>query len=128
MRLTNKDLAHWYKLANRRYFGSKLPQTDIVIKFSDLPGKLGMAYRESYTRKATVKERRDNKLNKSAVCVTKRYHVRINKKYQDSVVIAVQTLLHEMIHVENWKWHGHGKKFDRRMLKLAKAGAFNGLW
>jgi hypothetical protein len=126
MRLINKDLAHYYKLANRWYFGNKLP-LDVVIKFSDI-AVMGVTGREPYTRKATIKERRENKLNKTALCVTNRYHIRINKKYRDSMAIVVPTLIHEMVHVENWKLRGHGKKFDRRMLELAKAGAFNGLW
>ena len=38
------------------------------------------------------------------------------------------TMLHEMVHVENPKWKGHGWKFEHRMLKLAKARAFAGVW
>ena len=41
---------------------------------------------------------------------------------------AIMTMLHEMVHVENPKWKGHGWKFEHRMLKLAKARAFAGLW
>jgi hypothetical protein len=41
---------------------------------------------------------------------------------------TIMTLLHEMLHVEQPRPQGHGWRFDRRMLKLAKAGAFNGLW
>jgi hypothetical protein len=33
-----------------------------------------------------------------------------------------------MLHIEKPHHKGHGWRFDRRMLRLAKAGAFSGLW
>ena len=41
------------------------------------------------------------------------------------------TLLHEMVHVEQWKLprkQAHGRKFQKRMKQLAAVGAFNGIW
>lgn len=38
------------------------------------------------------------------------------------------TLLHEMVHVEQKHLRGHGKQFEKRMLELARHGAFKGVW
>ena len=42
------------------------------------------------------------------------------------------TVLHEMVHVEQWDKVTdrtmHGRKFQKRMKQLAARGAFNGLW
>jgi hypothetical protein len=37
-------------------------------------------------------------------------------------------VMHEMKHVEKPTFKGHGWRFDKRMLRLAKQGAFNDLW
>lgn len=38
------------------------------------------------------------------------------------------TLLHEMCHLKHGVTAGHGPKFEAEMLRLARAGAFEGLW
>ena len=42
------------------------------------------------------------------------------------IMIVRHTLLHEMAHASGV--YNHGPRFDREMLRLAKAGAFNGIW
>jgi hypothetical protein len=38
------------------------------------------------------------------------------------------TLLHELVHVDLYPHRGHGKRFQKEMLRLANAGAFHKLW
>jgi hypothetical protein len=52
----------------------------------------------------------------------------VTDKLRRFQAITMQVVLHEMLHVENPSCMGHGWQFDRRMLRLAKAGAFDGLW
>ena len=42
--------------------------------------------------------------------------------------VAMMTLLHEMCHLAVPKRIWHGPKFQKEMLRLAKAGAFKELW
>jgi hypothetical protein len=58
----------------------------------------------------------------------KAYKVEISKRIQTSQCITIMTVLHEMLHVEKPAHKGHDWRFDKRMLRLAKAGAFDGLW
>ena len=52
----------------------------------------------------------------------------MNKKYRTTDSIWRPTLLHEMVHMYMPKNVWHGPRFQKEMLRLAKAGAFNGLW
>ena len=57
--------------------------------------------------------------------------ITLNPKYKTALVVWAQTLLHEMVHVEQWKLprkQAHGRKFQKRMKQLAAVGAFNGIW
>ena len=46
--------------------------------------------------------------------------------------VLAMTLLHEMVHIDIMIKHGarenHGRKFQKRMLDLARAGAFSPYW
>ncbi len=46
--------------------------------------------------------------------------------------VTAMTLLHEMVHLDLLlrlgNGHNHGKRFNERMLKLAKDGAFDRYW
>jgi predicted SprT family Zn-dependent metalloprotease len=46
--------------------------------------------------------------------------------------VAIMTVIHELVHVEQWDEvtdkTQHGRKFTARMKQLANKGAFNGLW
>ena len=122
-RLTNADLARAYRRFNRLYFGNRLPK-DTVVRFSSCrEGRreyLGFTMRCAKYRVIAGKS--------DAVAVgTTRFRIILNQRHRRRS-IALPTLLHEMVHVENYEWYNHGKKFDARMLRLAEAGAFNGLW
>lgn len=105
--MTNADLQIAYKIYNKQYFSNALPN-DMVVEFSS--GVLPKAY-----------------------AVTRFYKNRplfilIDKKFRPMKGIALMNLLHEMVHVALPKVDGHGAPFQKRMLQLAKAGAFNKLW
>ena len=107
MKQTNRDLWRYYDVANRKYFKNKLDK-NLPIRFAKLPRKV---------------------LGRTQVC----NHgiaqcIEISDDLRKFTAHTITTLLHEMCHVENPQWKGHGWKFDRRMLRLAKDGAFYGLW
>ena len=107
MRQTNTDLWRYYDIANYKHFRNRLPK-DIPIRFANLP--------------RTV-------LGRTCICnhgIPQAIEISNTlRKFQGHTIM---TMLHEMVHVENPKWKGHGWKFEHRMLKLAKARAFAGLW
>lgn len=104
MRQTNADLRRYYRFANKRYFGNKLPS--INLYFTKLRSISGV------TR---------------LLCNIPAY-IEISESLRTFQAITIQTVIHEMVHVEHPTWKGHGWQFDRRMLRLAKAGAFDGCW
>lgn len=94
-----------FRTANARYFGGKLPEP--AIEFAALPEEiLG-----------------DTDL------IDGTFHIRLNFIYRKMSVIWIQTLLHEMVHMELWgrKIKFHGYVFRRRMKELVAQGAFNDL-
>lgn len=105
-----------YDIFNSRYFRGRLPK--IPIKWShDLgfegnrKGILGSTHYDGVTNRPKL--------------------ISLNPKYKSSGTIWVTTLLHEMVHVEQWRTpakQAHGHKFQKRMKQLANKGAFNGLW
>lgn len=57
--------------------------------------------------------------------------IHFNPKYKNASTIWLRTLIHEMVHVEQWDVplsRCHGNKFEKRMKHLASVGAFRGLW
>ena len=105
--MTNKHLRHCYATANRLYFRNKLPK-DLPVRFAKTPKHvLGMT-----------------KVYKHNCAVS--LEISKDLKHLESPTVIV--LLHECVHVENPQWRGHGWQFEHRMLELAKAGAFAGLW
>ena len=107
MRQSNRDLWAYYDTANRRYFKNKLDK-HIPIRFAKLPhGCLGKTYVCNHGIAQAIE---------------------ISHLLKSSQVHTRMTLLHECVHVEHPQWKGHGRHFDSAMLRLAKAGAFSGLW
>jgi len=107
VRQTNRDLWRYYDVANHKYFKNKLDKT-IPIRFAKLPCKV---------------------LGRTQVCNQGIAQcIEISESLRKFEAHTIMTILHEMCHVESPQWKGHGYKFDRRMLQLAKMGAFNGLW
>lgn len=104
MRQTNKDLRRYYRVANRKYFGNALPELNLY--FSKLRSISGV----------------------TRVLGDVPAYIEINEDLRTYQAITIQTVLHEMVHVEHPTWKGHDWRFDRRMLRLAKMGAMDGLW
>jgi hypothetical protein len=104
MRATNKYLARSYAEFNRKYFQNKLPK-DMAVRFMDGPecGYLSVKF--------------DRPL-----------WIMLNKKLAWHHMLVDMCLLHEMVHVEQAKFGGHGPRFHKRMLQLAKQGAFKNCW
>ena len=106
MKQTDADLQRYYNTANRLYFRNALPN-DLPIVFDRLrPKVLG----STATRGAIA------------------HGIRISIRLRPFLCLTVMTVLHEMLHVEKPLHCGHDWRFDKRMLRLAKAGAFDGLW
>ena len=104
MRQTNADLRRYYRVANRKYFSNALPELNLY--FSKLHGISGVT----------------RLLSNAPV------YIEIDEGLRTLQAITIQTVLHEMVHVEHPLWKGHDWRFDRRMLRLAKMGAMDGLW
>lgn len=57
--------------------------------------------------------------------------ITLNPKYKTAFALWAATLIHEMVHVQQWKVpekQMHGRKFQKRMKQLAARGAFCELW
>ena len=107
MRQSNRDLWRYYDVANAKYFKNKLPK-DIPIRFAKLqPHVLGKTYVCNHGIPRAIE---------------------ISEKLKNTSCHTILTMLHEMVHVEHPQWKGHGRHFDAAMLRLAKQGAFSGLW
>lgn len=98
--MTNAELLRYYRRYNRKYFGGEL--SAVVVKFSDIP--------------------------EMGVCYSGLEEIYISKKLRSWPKGAKGTLLHEMVHLKLPYRIMHGPRFDAEMLRLAKAGAFNGVW
>lgn len=126
--MANSYLQRFFNDYNKRYFNKSI-DADVKVSFGRI-SQLGKTIKVWHTRPATAKEIRENKLNKTAIACYYIPRIYISEKIRFSPRLAVTTLLHEMVHAENMKlncgpnWNG----FNKRMLKLAKQGAFNGWW
>ncbi len=105
-------------MANSRYFRNRLKNTKIRwAKDKELRSQ-SMAVTRSQHGKVPVKDRN--------------FLILLSKDLKRMSVVAIMTLLHEMVHVEQWDKVTdrtmHGRKFQKRMKQLAAKGAFNGLW
>jgi hypothetical protein len=105
MRQTNGDLRRYYAEANAAYFHNALPK-DIPMRFHKM--------RDVGT----------TRIDDNGVPV----EIWITEKLRTFQAMTIEVVLHEMLHVEKPLCKGHGWRFDRRMLRLAKQGAFSGLW
>jgi hypothetical protein len=101
-------LQRLYRQYNRRYFHGKLPKCK--VQYDRRIGRFG--WLGEFDDDGPV--------------------IRITNEIRGWDGIVKSTLLHEMVHLElNGKgpgWKDHGREFDRRMLRLAKQGAFRGIW
>ena len=65
------------------------------------------------------------------LCDYKDQTVYLNPKFKTWERIWCEVLLHELVHVEqrfDVRSKDHGYKFDRRMRRLVRQGAFHDLW
>lgn len=104
--MTNKKLRYWFRRYNKKYFSNRLPE--ISVKFKDITRAkcIGQTHYECY----------------------KPVYVAIDNELKTWSDMAKMTLLHEMCHVALPLRVNHGPRFQDEMLRLARAGAFNGLW
>ena len=128
MRATNCGLTRYFKEFNRKYFGNRL-DSNIEVSFAKIR-PLGLTKNVWFTRPTTVKERRENNLNETSIACYYIPRIEISEKLKFSPRLALGTLLHEMAHAENMRYScgSNWNSFNRRMLRLAKAGALNGIW
>lgn len=104
--MNNSDLKIAYDSYNKKYFGNKLPK-DMVVHFAPCGDERNIGFTRFYRNRPLF--------------------IVIDKRIRKMKAIVLATLLHEMVHCELPK-SNHGAPFQKRMLKLAKAGAFNKLW
>lgn len=104
-----------YRFWNARYFRSRLPNIPVYYSTKAFAGRcrgfLGTTYFDGDTKKPVK--------------------IVLNPQYRSSSRIWMGTLLHEMVHVQQWKVptkQAHGNKFNKRMQQLASLGAFRALW
>jgi predicted metal-dependent hydrolase len=103
--VTNKQLRQWFRRYNRKYFGGKLPE--VSIRFE----KMNRLY-----------------LGWSIRMGSEWTGIEIAKTMQGWPKLVRCILLHEMVHVSLPTKLLHGPRFEKEMLRLAKAGAFRGIW
>jgi hypothetical protein len=104
---------HVYDIINERHFNNTLPK--VPVRWSD---ELPEHVMGRYVRPGTLKELRTNS-----------GYIELSSQYRRSNVLWIQTLIHEMVHVEQRFLHikNHGYIFTRRIKELVQRGAFNGL-
>jgi hypothetical protein len=102
-----RELEEAYADYNARFFGGLLPE---------IPVKWGKTLSRHAAEFVTYEDR-------SLAII-------INPRLKPFGCYTHLTLLHEMVHAElrNERGDLHGPKFQRRMKRLARMGAFNGLW
>lgn len=101
-----------YLAYNAKYFKNRLPRNCILRWSSRLTHAMG---RQAWFR------RLDADFDIPVI--------EISSRYRASKRTTLLTLLHEMVHLAlPAKGAPHGPHFQKEMLRLARAGAFKGLW
>ena len=103
-----------YLFLNSRYFRGRLPDIPVVWSKKEYEGRrrslMGSTWFDSETgfpKKITL-----------------------NPAYKNAFSLWATTLLHEAVHVQQWKVPAkqqHGRKFQKRIKQLVAVGAYNGL-
>lgn len=105
-----------YKFYNSRYFRGHLPDIPVVWSKSiyargRLRNIMGSTWLDGETQRPVK--------------------ITLNPKYRKHPKLWEATLLHEMVHVQQWRVpakQAHGRKFQKRMKQLAALGAWNPYW
>jgi hypothetical protein len=105
MELCDRQLRRWYREANARWFGGRLPD-DIDLLLAPHEGCSGVTWQGDADS----------------------FIILINPAYALDKRVVKLVLLHEMAHVALWPYKKHGRLFEEEMLRLAKAGAMKNLW
>lgn len=103
--VTNAEVQRMYREFNKKYFNNRLPK-DMVVRFEIFDYAQGVTHFK-YDRPL---------------------YIQISKKLKWSRSQTALTLLHEMVHVELPYRLNHGPRFHKRMMQLARAGAFKPWW
>lgn len=112
MRLTNAYLGRVYKEFNKKHFGNRLPK-DMIVRFDVL---------------RTSDDGCQEPCATTAFMLNRPLYIQINKRLAWQSMLANFSLIHEMVHVALPEVRGHGPKFQKEMLRLAKKGAFKHMW
>jgi hypothetical protein len=107
---SDPTLRRQYLKYNDIYFDGKLP-FDLLVYWEPSDGQLAQ------TIELECPEQGETELA-----------IRIDPTLRFSKAMWKMTLLHECCHIKLHPYLGHGQKFQREMLRLARAGAFNRLW
>lgn len=99
--ITYAGLCYWYGRINRDGFGGRLPK--IHLEFSRSLYWLGCSYKRPRLKGGFG------------------FRISINKRIQFSRTLVINTLVHEMVHIEHWSWE-HSPRFRHRIYQvIAKA-------
>lgn len=111
-------LEEYFHLVNGRYFRCKLKRVEVRWKYGILK-KRGV-FGTTWSEHGNVPKG------------TRKFLIEIDAGFRRMEKVALMTLIHEMVHVEQWDKIGrrdhHGHLFQKRMKQLAAKGALNGLW
>ena len=106
-----------FHLLNSRYFGGRLK--NVTVKWKRWP--------KNHHRMATTWSSHGSVPRKQRKC-----RIEIDMALKKYPRVVLQTLIHELVHVQQWgqttSKTRHGRLFNKRMKQLAAKGAFNGLW
>lgn len=113
--MTNLEIQKLFRRYNNIYFGGKLPKHRVYFSYAPIKRRsLGLWF-------------------------GMQKWIEIYTGIRDYPSIVKSTLLHEMCHIKlamngkdkTWQEinaNDHGPEFEKEMLRLAKKGAFKGLW
>ena len=106
-----------FHILNGRYFRSRLK--NVTIKWKTYPKNSGKMATTWSSSGSVPKGKR-------------KFLIEIDAALKRFPRVVLQTLIHELVHVEQWdkvtaKTY-HGRLFNKRMKQLVAKGAFNGLW
>lgn len=109
----SKPLEKLYRCYNKQFFSGRLPKYKVM-------------FISKFSSKTQVGE-----------CDPTKHVIKIAKGIKNYPCEVKMTLFHEMVHAKLLEgkqitfkvaYNYHSNKFQREMLRLAKAGAFKGIW
>ena len=130
--VTNHILEFEFNRMNKKYFRGEIEIES--VRFKNLGKRMGMTELVWHTRPTTKAERKKEGLSETSWACYYRPRIWIDSKSRTSGRQSMCTLIHEMAHCATWEARkgicnsGRWNSFNKEMLRLAKAGAFNGWW